>query len=428
MTARSIGFVGMSHLGIVSAVVAAKKGFAVVAYDPSVERIDALSAARLPISEPDLPEALRGNADRIRFTASPADLSSCDLVVLSQDVPTNDAGDSDIGSVESLFHAMVGAARSDAILVVLSQAPPGFCRSLSSAGRSLYYQVETLIFGQAVIRALQPERFIVGAADPTLPLPPAYADYLGVFDCPIMVMRYESAELAKISINCCLVSSLSTANTLAELCEAIGADWSEIVPALRSDRRIGLHAYLTPGLGFAGGNLERDLAAVLKMAAAHGTHADVVGAWIRGSLHRKNWPASILARELGRRIDGARIGLLGLAYKADTAFTTNSPALHLLSKISQASFVAHDPAVPADGRVNVVRVEEPMAACKRADAVAVMTPWTMYKSLDPKDIAAAMSGRLLLDPFGVFDTDACRAAGLNHFVLGRPNARDDESV
>src|SRR5207344_1570294 len=84
-------------------------------------------------------------------------------------------------------------------------------------------------------------------------------------------MRYESAELAKIAINCCLVSSISVANTLAELCERLDADWSEIVPALKLDRRIGQHAYLAPVLVIAGGNLERDLATVCNLADAHGS-------------------------------------------------------------------------------------------------------------------------------------------------------------
>ena len=75
----------------------------------------------------------------------------------------------------------------------------------------------------------------------------------------------------------CLVSSVSTTNTLAELCERIGADWGEIAPSLKLDRRIGPYAYLAPGLGIAGGNLERDLATVQRLAGAHGTDAGVVG-------------------------------------------------------------------------------------------------------------------------------------------------------
>ena len=89
---------------------------------------------------------------------------------------------------------------------------------------TLLYQVETLVFGWAVDRAKQPERFIVGCADPNVSLPDRVLGFLDAFHCPILPMRYESAELAKISINMCLVASVATANTLAELCEAIGAD------------------------------------------------------------------------------------------------------------------------------------------------------------------------------------------------------------
>src|SRR5208282_6722957 len=103
----------------------------------------------------------------------------------------------------------------------------------------------------------KPERFIVGCAEPRGPLPAALQSFLESFACPILPMAYESAELAKISINFCLVASISVANTLAEICEQVGADWSDIAPALKLDKRIGPGAYLSPGLGIAGGNLER---------------------------------------------------------------------------------------------------------------------------------------------------------------------------
>ena len=144
----------------------------------------------------------------------------------------------------------------------------------------LFYQVETLIFGRALERALRPERLIVGCADPDRDLPPAYAEHLALFHCPIFRMRYESAELTKIAINMFLVSSVSVTNTLASLCEQLGADWAEIVPTLRLDARIGPHAYLSPGLGLSGGNLERDLATVRRLAAAVGSDAGIVDAWL----------------------------------------------------------------------------------------------------------------------------------------------------
>src|SRR5262249_2265075 len=159
------------------------------------------------------------------------------------------AGRSDLTPVRNLI-SIAAAASLSATIVLLSQVPPGFTRALAEqiptlrVPSRLFYQVETLIFGRAGERAMHPERLIVGGAEPSAPLAEAYAEFLNRFGCPQLVMRYESAELAKISINVFLVASVSVTNTLAELCESVGADWSEIVPALRLDRRIGKDAYL----------------------------------------------------------------------------------------------------------------------------------------------------------------------------------------
>ena len=237
------------------------------------------------------------------------------MVYVAPDVPTDDEGRSDLGQIDALISRIDSVLHPDTVMVILSQVPPGFTRARLRPGRLLHYQVETLIFGRAVERATQPERFIVGCADPAQPLPPALANFLGSFGCPILPMRYESAELAKISINCCLVASVSVANTLAELCEQIGADWSEIVPALKLDRRIGAYSYLSPGLGIAGGNLERDLATVLALAQRHGTDAGIVAAWVANSRHRKDWTWGILDKFVLAQQPGAKVAVLGLAYK-----------------------------------------------------------------------------------------------------------------
>lgn len=421
MTLPVIGFAGMTHLGLVSGVSASEKGFSLVCFDPDAARIAALRKGELPVSEPQLDELVKKNAARLKFTADTADLKACDVIYVAPDVATDDRGQSDLQTINALLDTVFAAARSDAVIVVLSQVPPGYTRRRQREGRILYYQVETLIFGRAVERALHPERYIVGCADPAVPLPAAFRVFLEAHGCPILPMRYESAELAKISINMCLVASVTTANTLAELCEKIGADWSEIVPALKLDKRIGPYSYLAPGLGIAGGNLERDLATVCNFADEHGTDAGVVRAWIANSRHRRDWPLRVLQQELLPKVSDPVIAVLGLAYKQDTHSTKNSPSLALLDHLKAYRVRVYDPVVPASAAAHprCHGATSELEACLGADAVVVMTPWPQFAKIALPEVAKQLRGKLVLDPYALLDAAACRAAGLVYMTLGK---------
>jgi UDPglucose 6-dehydrogenase len=415
VTALTVGYAGMTHLGLMSAVAAAEKGCEVLCFDTDQALCDRLTVGDFPVVEPDLPETAARNKSRLRFTSKVGELARCAIVYLAPDVATDDAGTSDLTRLETLFARVEPVLSPECVLVILSQVPPGFTRTHAKPGRQLYYQVETLIFGRAMERSLLPERFIVGMSDPSRPLPKSFARYLELFGCPILPMRYESAELAKISINCCLVASVTVANTLAELCERIGADWSEIAPSLKLDRRIGPYSYLAPGLGIAGGNLERDLATVIRMADAAGTDAGVVKAWVANSRHRRDWPLALL---VARGLQKARIGLLGLAYKENTHSVKNSPALALIAGLPEASLRAFDPVVPASVAPGVAQGRDALDALKDVDVAVIATPWPEFRKLSPASMAAAMRGRLLIDPYRVIEPIAASKAGLEHCTLG----------
>ena len=415
----------MTHLGLVSAASAAAKGFRLVCFDTDPILLGEIGKGRLPVAELQLEALLARNKERLTFTAIQTDLAACDVIYVAADVPTDDQGKSDLGPINKLLDIVSEAASKHAAIVILSQVPPGFTRAAKRNGGPVYYQVETLIYGQAVERAMRPERHIVGCADPGKPLHRDYADFLGADGCPVLPMRYESAELAKISINMCLAASISTANTLAELCEKIGADWSEIVPALRLDRRIGAYSYLSPGLGIAGGNLERDLATVCNLAEKHRTDAGVVRAWIANSGHRKAWAARTIRSVLLDAHSDATIAIWGLAYKENTRSVKNSPSLATIALLPGARLKLHDPLVPASAAMHTGAEEarEPLDAASDADALMVLTPWPQYRDIAPRDIARAMRGRIVLDPYGVLDHGAAAAAGLDLFTLGRRPSR-----
>jgi UDPglucose 6-dehydrogenase len=416
-----IGFAGMTHLGIVSSVAAAARGFGVVGYDSDGDLVARLQRGEMPVVEPDLVELHAAHRDRISFTAEAGDLGRCDVVYIAADVPTDDEGKSDLTPIGTLIDRVTRQLCDTAILVILCQVPPGFTRAVAAVPYDrLIYQVETLVFGRAVERALNPERVIVGCADPKTALPTRYREILEAFGCPILPMRYESAELAKISINFCLVASVTVANVLAELSESIGADWAEIVPALKLDRRIGAHSYLNPGLGLAGGNLERDLRTVIDLAAGTGTDIGVVHAWIANSRHRRDWCWRLLRDRVLCQLPKARIAILGLAYKEHTHSVKNSASLALLARLRGFDVRVHDPAVPAAIMTSAVRCAEPLECAEGADVLVLATPWPEYRQLRIADLVRVMAGRVVLDPFRLLDPSEATAAGFEYYALGMP--------
>jgi len=420
MSKPVIGYAGMTHLGLVSASASAALGFGTVAFDQDAALVVRLKQGDLPISEPDLAELIARHKSNLTFYADAAALGQCDVVYVAVDVPTDDQGQSDLTSVKTMVAHIWPHLHAKGLLVILSQVPPGFTRALRLPADRVCYQVETLVFGRAVERAIKPERFIVGTADPRKPLHQSLQAYLGSFGCPILPMAYESAELAKISINFCLVASISVANTLAEVCEHVGADWSDIAPALKLDKRIGQSAYLTPGLGIAGGNLERDLRAIIRIGEAENTDVGVPRAWLANSAYRKEWTWKTLEAEVLGANPDVTIAVLGLAYKENTHSIKNSPSLALLEHLRGKTVKVHDPVVPATVAQWTKAAADPLAAAKDADVLVIATPWPQYRDLKPADLARAMKGKTVLDPYRVLDGRACAAEGFTYYTLGMP--------
>jgi UDPglucose 6-dehydrogenase len=207
---------------------------------------------------------------------------------------------------------------------------------------------------------------------------------------------------------------------LAEICERIGADWQEIVPALRLDRRIGPHAYLNPGLGIAGGNLERDLVTVQRLAAENGCDARVVSSWQEKSRYDRDWALRVLFRAgLLRRREEVVFGVWGLAYKPNTQSVKNSPSLALLSALPGYSFRTYDPVAKMEGsNISVSTCGSALEAVQGASALLVMTPWSEFAAVSPSQIKDRMSGRVVVDPYRALDGGALRHSGFAYHCLG----------
>jgi len=426
-----IGFAGLSHLGIVSSAAAASKGFETLGFDLDSTLCQNLDTGTLPIHEVGLQELISNNKHNLEYTCSAPDLAQCELVYLSCDVSTDANNCSDTRPLTQLAKTVTANMRENSTLIVLSQVSPGYTRELSKLlydimkkkRIALFYQVETLIFGKAVERSLRPERYMVGCMNPKAELPLLMKAYLESFGCPIFKMRLESAELAKISINFFLAASVTTANTLAELCEKIGADWSEIVPTLRLDARIGPSAYLTPGLGIAGGNLERDLATYITLGAKHGVDDSLPRMILNHSFHRKTWVLRTLHQHVLSRINPSRIAVWGLAYKPNTKFVKNAPSLELISALRGIEVQLYDPEARLEAPIiGVTEAASAMEACRGADALVIMTAWDEFKRIKPASIVPLLSKGalppLILDPAAAWNAAEVVHAGARYITLG----------
>ena len=401
------GFAGLSHLGIVSSIAWASFGRPVVGYDTNRQSVEAIQKGAFPVHEPGLPELYNSARSHMRFSYEREALAVCPIVIVALDVPTNADNVADLAPTASLVETIAPILQQGVILVVMSQVPPGFTRGLAARLRelrpelsyTLYYWVETLVFGRAVERALKPERFIVGCADPTQPLAGVFDQGLKAYKCPILTMRYESAELSKTAINLYLAGSVTYANTLADLCLAINADWEEMVPALKLDQRIGPAAYLRPSLGIAGGNLERDLQALKGLCNSYGVDAMYLDAVIGHQTRRYNWLLRMLREHVFRYEAAPRLAIWGLTYKKNTRSVKNSPALRIISDLSrQAQFSAWDPVISAkDVDVTAEMPSARDSVLEGSDGLLILSDWDEFSECDVEPIRKLMRRSVVID-------------------------------
>lgn len=422
------GFLGLSHLGIVSSVGWASLGDHVVAVDPEAAVVDALRRGTPPVHEPLLDELLAGARTGMTFSTDPAALAACPLVVIARDVPTDGTNASETAAVLALVEAAVPHLRRDVTLALMSQVPPGFTRRLGDRIRAarpelhfgLYYWVETLIFGNAMERYLHPERLIIGCADPGAPLPAILETGLRRFDCPVFTMRYESAELTKMAINLYLCAAVTYANTLSDLCEAVGADWSEMTPALRLDRRIGAAAYIRPGLGIAGGNLERDMITLRDLCHTHRIDGRLIETMLAYNERRLDWVHRTLREHVLAETLNPTVAVWGLAYKKNTRSTRNSMALRIIRELAGVAEIrAWDPLVSAgDVDVPAKIVGDRHDALVGADALLIVTDWDEFAA-PSGDALRAMRRPVVIDCVGVVDRSRADLRGVHYVTMGR---------
>lgn len=400
-----IGFVGMSHLAINYLIASASKKFKCMGFDEDKDLVKKLNNGNIPFHEPGLNQAYKKNIKLINFSCDFSKLKSCDLVFIAKDIKTNDAGKSDLSELKKLINKSIKNLSKKTTLILLCQLPTGTTRTINWNKSKLFYQVETLIFGKAFLRALKPERIIIGKSSEESKIPSNYKKYLKKFNCPIIDMNFESAELCKMSINMYLISTVTTTNLLSDVANHVGAKWSDIVKSLKLDKRIGKYAYLKPGLGITGGNLERDLYNIISLQNKHKLNSNVNENLRKYSLQRRNWIEDTF-KKISKQKKIKKIAMLGLAYKENTNSIKNSVALSFINKYKNIQFSSFDPRVKElPGNIKNVSISHSVYdALLNSDIAIIGTPWEDFRKIDSKIIYSLSKFKIVIDPYSILNT------------------------
>ena len=421
-----VAVVGAGYVGLTTAACLAQMGHRVICTDIDGPRIWGLQRGEVPIHEPGLAELVRSglDADRLSFVhGSAAAAAQADFIYLCVPTPMAADGGTDLGYLRTAASEIGPSLRPGAVVVIKSTTPPGTTRMLERAlGRddvAVASNPEFLRQGSAVHDFLNPDRIVVGAADAgvTERVSGLYSE----LDAPILITDPASAETMKYAANAFLATKLSFTNAIAALCEAVGADVNDVLAGMGYDPRIG-RDYLEPGPGWGGSCLPKDTSSLIAAASTAGYDFEL----LRSVLAANAAQFDRIVEKVACRVDldGSRIALLGLAFKAGTDDVRSSPALEIARRLADAGAVvqAYDPAVSATAateEAGIVVMDDAYAACRGASALVVATEWDEFRRLDFDRIAGLMAECHAVDARNMLDRAALEGLGFTYSGVGR---------
>ncbi len=422
--ARTIGIFGAGWVGLVTGGCLAELGHRVIVRDVVPERIEALQAGRMPFHEPELPEVLERNRDRLHYTLDANELAEADALFVCVQTPPTYSGDADLSYVWAALDDLPQSGRRQ-ILVMKSTVPVGTGEKVNAAleGRGLtnvgyVSNPEFLAEGSAVRDFIDPDRIVIGAfaEEDGIAVEKLYAG----IEAPVVRTDVASAEMIKLAANAFLMTRISFINEIANVCEAVGADVVEVARGVGLDHRLGPH-FLRAGIGYGGSCFPKDSLALKQLASNSGYHFQLLSAVIEVNELQKRRVISKLGKHLGK-LRGKKIALLGLAFKAGTDDMREAPSLVLASRLLSegADVRAWDPvANPGELMKGVVLCDSVIDAVRGADAAVIVTEWDELRGLASPEVREAMARPLIIDGRNILDPAETRRAGFAYEGVGR---------
>lgn len=421
-----VAVIGAGYVGLVQAAGLASLGHRVRVGENNLGKLELLRAGQSPIFEPDLERIIAEGlvSGLLEFDESNSEaVEGAEVVFVAVPTPQGINGAADMSIVSTVLEEIAPKLRADALVVFKSTVPVGSVAKYQeffderNPGVTVMSNPEFLREGSAVSDFFHPDRIVIGttrqsAAERMIEL------YEGL-EAPAVVTDPISSEMVKYGSNAYLATRITFANAMANLAEAVGADVRDVLLGMGYDRRIG-HHFLSPGPGFGGSCFPKDTHALVAIAEA----ADYDFALLKGVIEVNEEQIHRVLQKVVRGLpDDASpmtVGLWGLAFKAGTDDTRDSPAVELARLL--VSHGARVRAFDPKATINLEGVDlvvDPLEAATGAHVLLIATEWPEFQSVDLRKVRQAMSGSLVVDARNVLDPDAVRRLGMEYHGVGR---------
>jgi UDPglucose 6-dehydrogenase len=428
-----IAVIGTGYVGLVTGACFAELGNDVVCLDVDVSRIESLRSGNVPFFEPGLEELVRRNASagRLSFEFEPdRAIPNAAIVFLAVGTPQTADGSADLSYLRRAAVTIAENLGRDTVIVNKSTVPVetgDLVAAIVRERKSGTYHVsvvsnpEFLREGSAISDFMHPDRIVLGVDDTEAA---AMMRHLyAPLDAKIIEADVRTAEMIKCTANAFLATKISFANQIALICERVGTDVTEVMRGAGADHRIGT-AFLGAGIGFGGSCFPKDLTALSRVAERVGVVPSLLEATLTINREQIERAVDRIEKHVGT-LQGARVAVLGLAFKSQTDDVRESPAIALVERLLEkgATVVAHDPVAISTARRRLGRrvmfAQNAYEASSGADVLVIATDWNEYKQLDLRIVKGHMRGRLVFDGRNVFDPQDVVVLGFDYIGIGR---------
>jgi len=424
-----LSVIGCGYVGLVSGVCFADAGHDVICIDNNPEKINSLQNNKVPIYEPGLEELLLKNS--INFTLNIGkEIENSDIILIAVGTPTSDSGEADLSQIFQCAEEIGNFINPGTLVIVKSTVPVGTCDEIEKiiqensthSDFTVVSNPEFLREGNAISDFVNPDRIVVGLKDNNKKdiILDLYSKIVG--KDKILFTTRRSSELIKYASNSMLAMRIIFINEIADLCEKIGADVTDIAKGMGLDQRIGPH-FLEPGPGFGGSCFPKDARALIESGKKFNAPQSLLESVIEGNEKRKKNISKKVLEKLDTKVE-KEVGILGVTFKAETDDIREAPSLIVIPDLIKEglNLSVYDPEGISEASKlidNVAWKKSAYEVAENSNCIIILTDWQEFKDLDLEKLRNLMKRPLIYDFRNIFDPDSMKKLGFEYFSIGR---------